>query len=247
VEFEATGQTTVVVLDLPVVTDDIDPSPSISNNAPAAFPVGTTEVTWTATDASGNTSAPNTQNVTVIDTTAPVVTVTGDDPASVVLGDPYVDDGATATDLVDDDASLVITITSPSIDTSTLGPQSVDYAVTDGAGNTGYVSRTVNVVEAGALLTVAGIDPDTITRADLPAGVDVTITGTGFTASSTVTFLNGSGPTPSATEVAFVDAKNLTATISGKSGPKKSRDWDVVVTNPGGVNAACAGCLTISR
>ena len=107
----------------------------------------------------------------------------------------------------------------------------------------------MNVVDAGALLTVDGISSESppISPADLPAGVAVTITGTGFTASSVVTFQNGTGPTPSASSVTLIDAQKLTAIISGSSGgPKKARYWDVVVTIAGGVNAACAGCLTIS-
>ena len=44
-----------------------------------SFPVGETLVTYTATDASGNT-ATDTQKVTVIDNTPPVVTITGADP-----------------------------------------------------------------------------------------------------------------------------------------------------------------------
>jgi len=44
------------------------------------FPVGTTTVTWTATDGAGNhTSA--TQNVTVIDNTVPVITLNGSTPS----------------------------------------------------------------------------------------------------------------------------------------------------------------------
>jgi hypothetical protein len=45
-------------------TDDRDPSPVITNDAPAVFPVGTTIVTWSAADAAGNT-ATATQTVTV--------------------------------------------------------------------------------------------------------------------------------------------------------------------------------------
>jgi hypothetical protein len=75
----------------------------------------------------------------------------------------------------------------------------------------------------------------------------VTITGTGFTDVPTVTFQNGSGPTPSATSVTLIDAKTLTAVVSGSSGgPKKLQTWDVVVTNPGGANAVCTDCLIIS-
>ncbi len=133
------------------------------------------------------------------------------------------------------------------IDTSTTGTHVVTYTVSDSAGNVGQASRTVNVVDVVMPLTVTRISPSAINRADLPAGVSVTITGTGFVADPTVTFQNESGPTPSATGVALIDAQILTATVSGSSGgPRKPRFWDVVVTNPGGAIAVCAGCLVIN-
>ncbi|UVS68152.1 chitobiase/beta-hexosaminidase C-terminal domain-containing protein [Nitrososphaera viennensis] len=78
---EATGVRTPVSLGSPTVRDNRDSSPHVSNNAPGGaseseeeggFPVGTTTVTWTATDDSGN-SASATQNVTITDTTAPSI------------------------------------------------------------------------------------------------------------------------------------------------------------------------------
>lgn len=53
-----------VSLGSPVVEDIVDPDPSVSNDAPDSFGPGTTTVTWTATDDSGN-SATCVQTVTL--------------------------------------------------------------------------------------------------------------------------------------------------------------------------------------
>lgn len=45
--------------------DTVDPAPAVTSDAPSLFPVGNTTITWTATDASGNT-ANATQVVTVL-------------------------------------------------------------------------------------------------------------------------------------------------------------------------------------
>jgi hypothetical protein len=59
------------------VTDNCDPSPIVTNNAPSQFPLGTTIVIWKAVDASGN-SAACAQTVTVLAAPpVPVLTPTG--------------------------------------------------------------------------------------------------------------------------------------------------------------------------
>jgi len=69
---EATASAgTVVELGDAVATDAF--GVTVTNDAPALFQLGTTTVTWTATDATGN-SATATQLVTIVDTTAPVIT-----------------------------------------------------------------------------------------------------------------------------------------------------------------------------
>lgn len=59
-------------LGTPAATDDCAGTPTFTNDAPAFFQVGATPVTWTARDASGNTSTA-TQMVTVNDLTLPAV------------------------------------------------------------------------------------------------------------------------------------------------------------------------------
>jgi SprB repeat/HYR domain len=64
---------TGVMLGTPVTADNCTVA-SVTNNAPAAFPLGATIVTWTVTDGAGNT-ATATQTVTVTDGTAPSIYV----------------------------------------------------------------------------------------------------------------------------------------------------------------------------
>ena len=78
--------------------------------------VGSYTITYTATDNSGNT-ATATRTVNVVDTTAPVVTVTGDNPATTELGADYDDAGATATDA----SGTVTVVTTGTVDTDTVG------------------------------------------------------------------------------------------------------------------------------
>ena len=104
--------------------------------------VGTYIITYTATDLDNN-SATATRTVNVVDTTAPVVTVTGDNPATTELGDTYTDAGATATDA----SGAVTVVTSGTVDIDTVGSYTLTYTSTDASGNTGTETRTVNVVD----------------------------------------------------------------------------------------------------
>jgi hypothetical protein len=79
-------------LGTPSATDDCAGTPTFTNDAPPIFPLGQTVVTWTATDASGNHSAPATQTVTVVDTVPPTVSCLPDAPDSqfqVISTDVY--------------------------------------------------------------------------------------------------------------------------------------------------------------
>lgn len=78
------------------------------------------------------------------DTTVPIITVVGDNPASVNLGSVYTDLGATATDDVD---TTVNVITTGTVDIAIAGTYSITYTATDSAGNIATLVRVVNVVD----------------------------------------------------------------------------------------------------
>ena len=75
--------------------------------------------------------------------TAPVITVTGDNPVSIVLGSTYTDAGATAVN--GDESAAEVTTDASSINTSLLGSYTVTYSSTNEYGTTN-ATRTVNVV-----------------------------------------------------------------------------------------------------
>jgi hypothetical protein len=65
---------TAVDIGIAIASDNCDADPSVSNDAPALFPLGVTPVTWTATDDALNQQTDG-QLVTIEDTTPPEITV----------------------------------------------------------------------------------------------------------------------------------------------------------------------------
>ncbi|MBL6654614.1 MAG: DUF5011 domain-containing protein, partial [Flavobacteriaceae bacterium] len=102
-------------------------SGSVNTNA-----VGSYQITYTATDNDGNT-ATESRTVNVVDTTDPIVTVTGSATVTHELGDTYTDAGATATDASGD----VTVVTTGTVDTTTVGDYTITYTSTDASGNAG--------------------------------------------------------------------------------------------------------------
>jgi len=104
--------------------------------------VGDYGVTYTAVDRAGGQAAPVVRSVHVADTTAPVVTVLGPNPATVECATPFVDPGATASDSCV--GPLPVTASGP-VDVGVPGSYGVVYTAADPSGNTGTASRLVTV------------------------------------------------------------------------------------------------------
>jgi len=177
---EATGPGGASVTFTVTATDAVDLAPTISCNHASGetFPIDVTVVTCTASDHSGNTSAPQSFTITVVDTTPPVVTPPAD--VSVETEDPngatvtYPD--ATATDAVS--GSVPATCVPASGSHFSVGTTVVTCSATDGHGNTGTASFNVTVVLVDKVPPVLTVPGSISAEATGPSGAAVTFTVT---------------------------------------------------------------------
>ena len=123
---------------------------------PVSFPLPDTAASYpkvytlryTATDGSGNSVYVDT-NLTLIDNTPPVITITGDNPATVACKATYNDAGATATDTESGDLTQFIGTVGLPIPTGTPGSYNVTYSVEDPVTHLVVQKvRVVNVVDS---------------------------------------------------------------------------------------------------
>jgi len=142
------------------VTDNGDSTCTYQPGATSAD-IGADSYTYTVTDVNGATSS-GTVNVTITDQDAPVISITtGTD--SIELGGTWTDTGATATDNLDDNATVTANIVvTGTVDTSTEGPYDINYNVDDAAGNSAIqATRTVNITAdiTPPSIALTGSDP----------------------------------------------------------------------------------------
>ncbi len=191
---------------------------SASGVGPAVtLPLGTHTIVLLVSD--GLVTATDSLEVTVEDTTPPVVTMNGASPDTVECGDTYTDPGATANDACDGDLAVT---TLDSLDTSTPGNYNITYTATDASGNTGSATRIVVVQDTtppvpdlAALADATGECSATIS--ETPTATDNcegTITGTTTDALTsttqgtsvvTWTYDDGNGNTTTQTQNIVVD------------------------------------------
>ncbi|WP_046758687.1 S8 family serine peptidase [Kordia jejudonensis] len=108
--------------------------------------VGVTGNGWSSDIAVDNLSVTAVDITT--DTTAPVITLNGAVTITLTVGDAFTDPGATATDNIDGNLTSNIVVTG-SVNTAVEGTYTLNYNVSDAAGNAAtQVSRTVNVEAA---------------------------------------------------------------------------------------------------
>jgi len=156
ISIEATAVLTAVVLGTASANDAEDGALTPTANNIGPFPLGTTEVTWSATDSDGNVGT-STQSVTVQDTTEPNLTIPSDVNVATTLTPPIaVTIGvATATDIF-----VVASITNNAPSNFNLGTTEVIWTATDVNGNSRTGTQQVTVTLAVAAQVI--INADTI-------------------------------------------------------------------------------------
>ncbi len=102
-----------------------------------------TEVIYTVTDSSGNTTTIR-RTIVYHDPEPPVLTLTGDAEITITIGSSFTDPGFTASDNLDGDLTAQVQV-SGSVNTLVVGTYTLTYSVTDSYGNTATATRNVVV------------------------------------------------------------------------------------------------------
>jgi gliding motility-associated-like protein len=224
-------------LGTPVVTDNCLIA-YVSNNAPYTFPIGTTVVTWTALDASGNVATAN-QTITIVDTIAPVISVpatvtvaanNGCDATGVFIGDATATDNCTTTTITNDAPTVF-----------PLGTTVVTWIATDASGNADTLTQ--NIVVEDLMAPVIAANNQTVTL-DLTGNVLIDTLAINTTAND-----NCGVASVVYSQVAFdcsnVGANTITITVTDNSGNVTSQQITVTVLPSGvdddfdGIDDAC--------
>ncbi|HEV7763717.1 MAG TPA: DUF5011 domain-containing protein, partial [Thermoanaerobaculia bacterium] len=218
------------------------PSGSVDSNT-----VGVYTVTYNATDPSGNVGTAVTRTVHVVDTTKPVIALTGANLITLECHTTFTDPGATALDAC---AGAVTVNATGTVNPNVPGTYTITYSATDSSGNTQSLTRTVDVVDTiRPSIVVTGANPLTLechssyadpgaTSTDACSGaLTVVTTGTvdaNTPGSYTVTYssVDGSGNTQTATRtVNVVDTTKPVVTLTGAA--SMNVECHTAFTDPG--------------
>jgi len=201
-------------------------------------PLGTYTMTYSSTDDSGNT-ATATRTITLVDTTGPVITINGSNPATVQYQSNYVDAGATADDLRDGAVDVTVDST---WGTDEFGTHTMTYTAVDALGNSSSATRTVTVVdtEGPTITSSSNFTADenqksigTVVATD-PSGVDsYAVSGSDMEIATSGSF---AGKLSFITEPDF-EAQSVytaTVTVTDTLGNQTTQDITVTINDVGG-------------
>lgn len=227
-----------VALGTPTVSDNCS-GVTYSNNATSSYSLGANTVTWTATDAAGNTASCN-QTVTVNDIQNPTISC----PATVSVNTNSGSCVATGVSLgaptTSDNCSVAGTSNNaPS--SFALGSNTVTWTVTDGSGNTASCTQTVNVSDNQNPSIAC---PSNVSvNADNGSCVATSVSLGSPTASDNCTVAGTSNNAPSSYSLG---ANTVTWTVTDGSGNTNSCNQTVTVVDTQNPTIACPGTVNVS-
>ena len=194
---EAEGITTFV--DIGEATAEDDSEVTITNDALQEFPIGTTVVTWIATDAEGNV-ATAVQKVTVVDTTPPQLIVPDDITVETEEMQTEVDIGeAVAYDIFE------VTITNNAPEVFDVGTTEVTWRAVDANGNSTEDNQRVTVIYKSPTPTPTSTPTSTPTPTPTPTPTSTPTPTPTSTQTLTPTPTSTPTPTPTSTPTSKPD------------------------------------------
>jgi YVTN family beta-propeller protein len=224
----------------------------------APYPVGTTTITWTATDAAGNT-ATATQSVIVADNTPPVVTPPANvsvsaaadscsasvNPGTATFGDNCA--GGSVAGVRSD--HLVLSAPYP------VGTTTITWTATDASGNAASATQTVAVTDAqppgvtAPTASPSGLWPPNHTMRDVTVSYDATDNCGGVTCViSSVTSnepVNGTGDGDTAPDWLIVDGHHVRLRAE-RAGGGSGRVYTITVRCTDDAGNATAKTVTVT-
>jgi RHS repeat-associated protein len=131
-----------VSLGTPTVTGAV----STNNDAPAHFPIGSTVVTWTATDAGGHTNTCQ-QTVTVLDLEPPTITAPAGVSTNSSPSQSYASNVNLGAPTATNDNSGIVIVRNDAPNQFPIGTTMVIWTATDGSGNSATATQYVTVAD----------------------------------------------------------------------------------------------------
>lgn len=220
--------------------DDNCPGVTVARSGVPAgnvFPLGNTTITYTATDKSGN-MATDTQVVTVVDNTPPVVTAPG--PVTLYTGPGATSCGVTVSNLDGTFGTGSATDNCPGVGAVSrsgvpagnvfpVGTTTLTYSATDAHNNTGEATQVVTVIDNTA--PVISCPSSIVLEPTCPSGAIATWTapvGTDNCPGATTTQTAG----PASASVFPVGTTTVTYTVNDAHGNSTSCSFTVTVLTP---------------
>ena len=137
-------------------------STTLDYTPPADLTLQADTITYTMTDGADTLSA--TVSITIVDKTAPTISLNGTNPVNVANGSSYTEEGATCSDNFDSDKAA--TVGGDTVDPNVDNIYVITYDCTDAAGNTAtQITRNVVVstTDLPPVIAINGPDPLDVT------------------------------------------------------------------------------------